>query len=184
MNYIVLPGDTLLRLAARYETTVEKLLEYNQGLEAARLRAGELIKVPDKAAERGELRPHYLWPADGPITTPFGEEGSSWIGGYHMGLDIGGFMGDVVWSADDGVIVDTGTNGMGRGYGTYVLIYHYNGWFTLYAHLSKAYREPGFTVSKGEPIGEVGMTGFADGPHLHFEVWQSGEKRDPIQFLP
>jgi LysM repeat protein len=184
MNYIVSYGDTISELAARYETTPEQLLSINKGLDATSLRAGDLIKLPDNAAERGEFRPRYVWPARGPITTPFGEQGQSWIGGYHMGLDIGASTGDIVWAADEGVIVDAGTNGMGRGYGTYILIYHYEGWHTLYAHLSEVYRSVGYSVRKGEPIGEIGMTGFADGPHLHFEVWHEGEKLDPIQFLP
>lgn len=184
MSYLVRSGDTISELSGRYDITEEQLLALNPSIQAESLRAGDLIKVPDKPAERGEFRPHYVWPAVGPITTPFGEHGLSWIGGVHTGLDIGAGMGDLVWAANDGVIVDTGTNGRGRGYGTYILIYHYNGWSTLYAHLSQVYRSIGYSVRKGEPIGEVGMTGFADGPHLHFEVWHGEDKVDPIQFLP
>ena len=56
------------------------------------------------------------------------------------------------------------------GYGNYVVITHGNGTQTLYAHMSHAIVSSGETVSAGQTIGYVGMTGLTTGPHVHFEI--------------
>jgi murein DD-endopeptidase MepM/ murein hydrolase activator NlpD len=65
-----------------------------------------------------------------------------------------------------------------------VLIDHGNGFQTLYAHLKVFYVKVGDSVAKGQKIGEVGATGNATGPHLHFEIRQNGVQRNPFGFLP
>jgi murein DD-endopeptidase MepM/ murein hydrolase activator NlpD len=54
---------------------------------------------------------------------------------------------------------------------------------TAYAHQSRFLVRPGQRVSKGDPIGIVGATGYATGPHLHFEVRENGTVVDPMRFL-
>jgi murein DD-endopeptidase MepM/ murein hydrolase activator NlpD len=54
---------------------------------------------------------------------------------------------------------------------------------TAYAHQSKFLVHVGQVVHKGDPIGIVGATGYATGPHLHFEVRENGTVVDPIPFL-
>ena len=69
-------------------------------------------------------------------------------------------------------------------YGNYVMIYHSDGTYTLYAHMSSLAVSAGQTVTQGQTIGYVGSTGWATGPHLHFEVRNaSGSTVDPTQYF-
>ncbi len=98
-------------------------------------------------------------------------------GDFHSGLDIAGTgYGSPVYAANNGVIQEIKelkyANGQYYSYGKYILINHNNGYYTLYGHLS-AFAEGlkvGSTVERGQQIGKVGSTGWATGPHLHFEI--------------
>ncbi|OGK56832.1 hypothetical protein A3J15_01910 [Candidatus Roizmanbacteria bacterium RIFCSPLOWO2_02_FULL_38_10] len=82
---------------------------------------------------------------------------------------------------------DTGTvsyaSCLKGGYGCHVRINHANGYESLYAHLSQINVAVGNGVAKGQTIGRVGSTGRSTGPHLHFEVRQSGKLVNPLSFL-
>jgi len=82
-----------------------------------------------------------------------------------------------------GVVTFAGGNAC-CSYGLYVVIDHGNGYQTLYAHLSKVSVSVGERVSQGELIGYGGRSGYATGPHLHFEVHVSGAIVDPLAYLP
>lgn len=89
---------------------------------------------------------------------------SSW----HSGIDITGEQGDSVYAANNGVVVEKTAI---TSYGNYILIKHGDNLYTLYAHMSDfADISVGTTVTSGQVIGYVGMTGAAAGPHLHFEI--------------
>ena len=90
----------------------------------------------------------------------------------HTGLDISGTgLGSPVYAADNGVVEKAEYYGS---YGNCIIINHNNGYYTLYGHMSKLNVGVGTTVSKGQIIGNVGKTGRATGPHLHFEAWHGG----------
>jgi murein DD-endopeptidase MepM/ murein hydrolase activator NlpD len=72
----------------------------------------------------------------------------------------------------------------GGGYGNYVVVRHDNGYETLYAHLSEVWVVQGQWVAQGEAVGAAGATGWATGPHLHFEVNLNGAHLDPLGYLP
>jgi murein DD-endopeptidase MepM/ murein hydrolase activator NlpD len=72
----------------------------------------------------------------------------------------------------------------GGGYGTEVIVDHGKGLRTLYAHLSQLDVAAGQWAAQGQLIGLVGSTGYSTGPHLHFEVHQNDELRNPLAFLP
>jgi murein DD-endopeptidase MepM/ murein hydrolase activator NlpD len=95
---------------------------------------------------------------------------------FHTGIDLRGTEGTPILAAADGVVRSAGTRG---GYGNAVEIDHGNGVSTLYGHASELGVKPGEHVQKGQEIGEVGMTGHATGPHLHFEVRVEGKPVDP-----
>jgi murein DD-endopeptidase MepM/ murein hydrolase activator NlpD len=95
---------------------------------------------------------------------------------FHTGVDLRGSEGTPILAAESGVVRSAGTRG---GYGNAVEIDHGNGVSTLYGHASELGVKPGDHVEKGQQIGEVGMTGHATGPHLHFEVRVEGKPVDP-----
>ena len=95
---------------------------------------------------------------------------------YHSGIDIGAGYGSGVCAADSGMVIMASVNG---GYGNCVMIDHGNGYYSLYGHLSGYAVSNGQSVSKGQTIGYVGDTGWATGPHLHFEVRSGGGAVDP-----
>jgi murein DD-endopeptidase MepM/ murein hydrolase activator NlpD len=121
-----------------------------------------------------------IWPTRGEITTYFGE-----IDRYsprgHSGLDIAGPWGTPVLAADMGEVLKAYWNG--EGYGGLVIIAHPSGYETWYGHLARFGVEAGERVTRGEQIGLMGSTGFSTGSHLHFEVRQDGQLRDPLSFL-
>ena len=87
-------------------------------------------------------------------------------------------MGTAVHAIGDGVIAEIGAHG---GYGNMIDIRHSSGMISRYGHMSRFARgiHPGSHVKMGETIGYVGMTGWATGPHLHFEIRVNGVAHDP-----
>ena len=98
----------------------------------------------------------------------------------HTGIDIGAGYGASILAADGGTVIHAGD--AGNGYGNYVMIDHGNGYITLYGHMSSVAVYNGQYVSQGDTIGYVGSTGWATGPHLHYEIWSGGSRIDPEQF--
>ncbi len=101
---------------------------------------------------------------------------------YHQALDIESPIGTAILSVDSGFVAASGFDG--SGYGNIVVIDHGNGLQSVYAHLKTSYVDVGDSVSKGQTIGEVGMTGRSTGPHLHLEIRQGSIRLNPISFLP
>jgi murein DD-endopeptidase MepM/ murein hydrolase activator NlpD len=98
----------------------------------------------------------------------------------HHGIDLTAAPGRVVGAAAQGWVVRAGWAG---GYGLVVEVRHPGDLTTRYSHLSALLCAPGDPVDPGSPLGLVGKTGRATGPHLHFEVWRGGEARDPLPYL-
>ena len=96
----------------------------------------------------------------------------------HKGVDYGAPSGTPVRAVGDGEIDFAGWQ---NGYGNVVEIRHANGRSTLYAHLSRISVHKGEHVDQGDTIGNVGSTGWATGPHLHFEVKLAGVQQDPLE---
>ena len=95
----------------------------------------------------------------------------------HKGVDTYGRTGDTLRSAFDGKVRFSGYND--GGYGHLVIIRHFNGLETYYAHCSKRIAEAGDIVKAGDVIALLGETGRADGPHLHFEMRYFDQAFDP-----
>lgn len=99
---------------------------------------------------------------------------------YHLGLDIACANGTDVFAANGGTVLKSE---MHWSYGNYVLIDHGGGISTLYAHMSDRQVSAGDTVSAGQIIGHVGLTGNTFGYHLHFEVRENGTVVNPRNYL-
>ena len=93
---------------------------------------------------------------------------------HHSGIDISGTgYGSPIYAANNGIIV---TKKYQSDYGYYITINHNNGYWTVYAHMSRfANVNVGDVVMRGQLIGYIGTTGWATGPHLHYEVWKNCE---------
>jgi len=127
--------------------------------------------------------PRLRWPIeDAGISSVFGMRTHPLDGHrrMHHGVDFATSAGRVVGAAGQGWVVRAGWMG---GYGLMVEVRHPGDLTTRYGHLSAILCAPGDAVEPGRPLGLVGRTGRATGPHLHFEVWRGGEPSDPLAFL-
>ncbi len=207
--YTVRLGDTLLDVADIYQADVESIvgMSANQIGDADTVLEGAVLLLPGAvpppppppamtpdpffaaAAPEDAFSPTpppasavvsgFMWPVVGPISDYFGTPRGA--GTYHSGLDVVAPTGTPIAAAAAGQVVLVSAGG---GYGNYVVVRHDNGYETLYAHLSQTYVVQGQWVAQGEAVGAVGATGWATGPHLHFEVKVGGAAVDPLIYLP
>jgi murein DD-endopeptidase MepM/ murein hydrolase activator NlpD len=98
----------------------------------------------------------------------------------HKGIDFAAVTGTPIRASGDGVIDFAGRRG---GYGNMVMIKHWSSYSTAYAHMSRFAGgiRKGTKVSQGQVIGYVGSTGWATGPHLHYEFRVNNEPRNPLK---
>lgn len=121
-------------------------------------------------------------PVKGIPTAGFGNRHDPFGAGreFHSGLDISCPSGRPVVATADGLVTDAAYSG---GLGKCVSIFHGLGISTRYGHLSKMLVKPGEKVKRGTILGYTGSTGRSTGPHLHYEVMQSGSSVNPLQFI-
>ncbi|MCK5882186.1 MAG: M23 family metallopeptidase [Bacteriovoracaceae bacterium] len=193
-KYVLLTkGENLKTVAKKYDSTVWKLREMNQGRTFS---AGKWVKVPLK---RGILGSGGRSPASyspGIYDKFFSTEGFAWPvpksqrissdygrrwGRNHNGIDIPAPSGTEFVAANDGVVVYSGSGY--SGFGNLIIVAHRSGNFTIYGHNRKNLVDKGQYVRKGQTIGLVGNTGRSTGPHLHFEVRKNGTPMNPNRFV-
>ncbi|HXW51713.1 MAG TPA: peptidoglycan DD-metalloendopeptidase family protein [Candidatus Acidoferrales bacterium] len=180
-------------LSAAEEARLQALIQEKQREdEAITMRARyEACQARRAAAEASGLSPpacnlggpvEFQWPVRGPITSPFGMRVDPITGRYalHSGIDIGADYGTPIQAAADGTVIFASWYG---GYGNAIIIDHGSGLSTLYAHCSAMYVTVNQLVQRGQVIGAVGMTGYATGPHLHFEIRVNGVPINPLTRL-
>lgn len=119
----------------------------------------------------------FIWP-----TAQHWVSGNEYWSG-HLAIDIAAGEGAPVWASDAGVVT-MAQGGWNGGYGNVVMIYHGNGYTTLYGHLSQINVVPCQGVGAGTLIGLAGNTGNSFGAHLHFEVRLNGGFVNPWFVLP
>jgi murein DD-endopeptidase MepM/ murein hydrolase activator NlpD len=125
-----------------------------------------------------------LWPVMGRVTSSFGERtdpyGTEAEGEFHRGIDIAAPNGTAIHATADGVVDSAG---WGTGYGREVVLDHGNGITTLYAHMAAFAVTAGETVSRGQVIGYVGVSGRSTGAHVHYEVRIHGTAVNPHRYM-
>lgn len=115
----------------------------------------------------------------GPMLNPFTREKAD-----HRGIDLVGKPGAEIHAAAAGVVEEATTDYTGGAtYGTIVILDHGGGIKTFYSHLDRLDVRKGQRVARGDVLGTQGSTGRVTGAHLHFEVWENGEFRDPGLFV-
>lgn len=98
----------------------------------------------------------------------------------HTGVDFSAPQGTPIVATADGRVISVGRRG---NYGLMIEIDHGHGFVSRYAHASRALVRQGQWVKRGEEIGEVGKTGLAAGPHLHYEVLVNGRYVNPLDYI-
>jgi murein DD-endopeptidase MepM/ murein hydrolase activator NlpD len=195
----VTDSDTLDSLATRYDVKASRIVDLN-GLDDTTLVVGQVLVIPGakgapiptpkptpkpapksqhsggssggggSSQPRGQV--HYTggrlaWPVVG---------GHNYISQYahagHMALDIAADYGAPVVAAAGGRVVFAGWKNNGGGW--QVWINHGGGMYTTYNHMSGLSVGNGQSVGRGQRVGRIGASGWATGPHLHFEVWLGG----------
>jgi murein DD-endopeptidase MepM/ murein hydrolase activator NlpD len=152
-------------------------------LQVESFRITDIIRRQQRGVHQGPrlslLAGSFIWPVRGPITSGFGWRVDPFIRrrALHTGIDIAAPMGAPIEAAADGSVIYVGWM---TGYGNVVVLDDGNGISTVYAHLSAELVHVGEEVRRGEVIARVGMTGWATGPHLHFEVRVNGKPVDPL----
>ncbi|HEY6100975.1 MAG TPA: M23 family metallopeptidase [Anaeromyxobacter sp.] len=157
------------------EALASRAARFGLRLDAARALGFALFAKPPPARLR--------WPVEqAGLSSLFGMRNHPLEGKrrMHYGVDLAAAAGRVVSAAASGWVVRAGWTG---GYGLMVEIRHPGDLTTRYSHLSAILCAPGDPLDPGQPVGLVGRTGLATGPHLHFEVWRGGEPKDPLPWL-
>jgi murein DD-endopeptidase MepM/ murein hydrolase activator NlpD len=121
----------------------------------------------------------FVWPLTGTIIRYYGKGAD---GRINDGIDIASSVGQKVVAAADGEVIIS--DDRLKGYGNMVVIQHAGKYVTLYAHNRVNLVQKGDTVKQGQVIAEVGDTGRANMPHLHFEVRRETTSLDPLTILP
>ncbi|MDD2181068.1 MAG: M23 family metallopeptidase [Bacilli bacterium] len=115
----------------------------------------------------------WTWPTGNGyvITTQYGYRANPFSNKreFHQALDIAIGYGADIYATNNGVVSYIGYEA--GGYGNYIIINHNNGYYSLYAHLSRSLVSVGQIVPSGHLIAYMGSTGASTGPHLHFELW-------------
>jgi murein DD-endopeptidase MepM/ murein hydrolase activator NlpD len=122
-------------------------------------------------------------PVDLPrVSSDFGWRADPFTGQreFHGGVDLAAAEGSDVYASREGTVTETGTNAT---LGNYIVLTHDGGLQTVYGHLSAVRVIMNQKVVAGAVIGAVGHTGYATGPHLHYEVREKGMAVDPVQLL-
>ncbi len=124
----------------------------------------------------------YCAPVAGTLSSDFGyrEHPTEGEERFHYGVDLAADVGTEVRCFADGSVTAVGDS---SSYGRYCVVAHERGYSTLYAHCSRIAVSSGAEVKQGQKIAEVGDTGMATGPHLHFELQREGTYLNPIYYV-
>ncbi len=167
-------GGPLNKLGAEPEALVRRQEQLDQ----------QLAKVEKRLSEQALVLSHtpVVAPVVGVITDGFGPriDPVTHQPAFHDGLDISVAFGTVISAPADGVVTYADRD---SGYGRLLKINHGYGFSTMYGHLDRFLVKEGSRVTRGQPIGKVGMSGRTTGPHLHYEVWKDGEKQNPLYYI-
>jgi len=162
--------------------------EYINGkLVQTRVLSHQIVRKPEaEVAKRGTndgvAGGNWQWPVSyTDVTSPFGHRYLLGVYNFHPGVDIGCPVGTPIYATNNGVIEEAGWNS--GGYGIWVKMSNGNGIESIYGHMSKVAVSSGQTVSKGQLLGYSGMTGFATGPHLHYEIRLDGTAINPDPYM-
>ncbi|MGZ8528214.1 MAG: M23 family metallopeptidase, partial [Candidatus Limnocylindrales bacterium] len=200
--HVVKAGETLAKIADVANVSAADIVSFN-GLTDETVVVGQTLMLPGahgKPIPTPKVAPRPAYSGGGgrssSVPKSYGGGQFAWplpggsISQYfhygHPALDIQAPYGSRVISAASGTVIFAGWKSNGGGY--QVWIAHGSGLYTTYNHLSAITVGSGEHVSRGEQVGRVGQSGWATGPHLHFEVWRGevwggGYRVNPLGYL-
>jgi lipoprotein NlpD len=195
-------GETVYGIARRYGVPVSTILAVNDIRDVRAIAIGTRLWIPgpgapaarsvaavrpalpaeerrrraqNDALAQGNLR--FAWPLRGELTSGFGTRG----GRPHEGIDLAARRGTLIRAAESGRVIYSGRLGA---YGNTVVVRHAGRYATVYAHNRRNRVRKGAFVQRGALLAELGATGNATGPHLHFEIRRDQRAEDPLLYLP
>ncbi len=143
-----------------------------------------MYKITELASGKENLDStgHFVYPVHARISSPFGPRRHPIFGvtSMHSGIDLAAPRGTPIKASEGGTVIYVGWYG---GYGKVVIVDHAKGFTTLYAHMSSTAVSVGTRVQQGDTVGYEGDTGYATGPHLHFEIRTQGKPQNPVKYL-
>jgi lipoprotein NlpD len=196
-SHTVAPGETVYHIAHQYGVTTDRLMAANNLADPRDLRVGQVLVIPGAGFDDAAMPPatasmfalpdpwsvaraerQFAWPVTaGTVSSPFGMRN----GAMHDGVDIAAPIGTPVYAADDGTVIFEGHL---HGYGNVVIVQHSGGYVTVYGHNRRNLVSEGSRVARGQQIAEIGTSGRATGPNLHFEVRYNNTAENPLAYLP
>ncbi|MCR5280011.1 MAG: M23 family metallopeptidase [Lachnospiraceae bacterium] len=184
-NWYTTKEVTLQEPSSGYRKAVKKTVYENNTPISTEVVMEEIVaEAIPKIVEKGtKIPPTYIKPlSGGVITSGFGRRTVLFKGmtAYHGAIDWGCRTGTTIFASCGGTVTYAGWM---SSYGYCVFINHPDGRQTRYAHLSRVLCSKGDTVAQGQKIGLAGMTGAANGPHLHFEMRINGVAVNPLNYI-
>jgi murein DD-endopeptidase MepM/ murein hydrolase activator NlpD len=197
--HVVQPGETVWRISKRYGASLDDVIRANGIRDVRDVPVGARLWIPEPGDSTGsqtvpaayppqpdpreldravrELGLAFGWPVRGTLNARFAPRS----GRPHEGIDIGARKGAPVRASEAGKVIFADELGA---YGKLVIVKHVGDWSSIYAHNKKNRVSKSQFVEKGDVIAEVGTSGNASGPHLHFEIRRGQTALDPLRYLP
>lgn len=167
VSYSKVKLDTLAKVSDRVEANFRKIME---------VISDDAAVLPPMTNPLGTFSYARTGASVGDRINPFYK-----VKTFHGGLDLISQQGETVSAAADGIVKEV-THST-KGLGNVVSIDHGNGYITRYAHLENTRVSKGQKVTRGQRIGQVGMSGNSFAPHLHYEVFRDTLRMDPLNYL-
>ena len=194
LYHTVKKNETLWRICKTYKVSMQDVAELNNIKNPARIKAGDNIFIPgareqltvrvsqkDSEAASPEItmkKGLFIWPVKGPVITQFGINN----GFKNDGIDIAVSAGSSVVASYDGQVVFSSDL---KGYGKTIIIQHRDKLATVYANNKTNLVKKGDAVKTGQVIAATGGTGEgSSAPHLHFQIREHNQARNPLFYLP
>jgi murein DD-endopeptidase MepM/ murein hydrolase activator NlpD len=206
-THVVRPGENLYRISQHYRVSVDSIIRANRIRNVSNVSVGTRLIIPrtrvapsnrslippegvaansratgksgaSRVRAKRESNLDFTWPVRGRLSSRYGHR----KGRPHEGVDIAAKQGTPIRAAEAGRVIHSGW-GLGA-YGRVVIVKHAGKYSTVYAHNRKNTVSVGEFVERGQVIAQVGATGNASGPHVHFEIRRDRSPQNPISFLP
>jgi len=178
-------GQALVRLGTLGRRAAEVRVDLGALIRRANLLAASFDEAGDSLAQHRDRLAAMpsIMPTVGWLSSAFSsmrEHPILHVARPHEGIDVSAPMGAPIQAPAGGTVISVGWV---TGYGNVIEVDHGFGIVTRFAHCSKLIAHRGQRVERGEVIAEVGNTGLATGPHLHYEVHVNGRPVDPLRYV-